>query len=215
MNINDRPQHVLLFSCALILFACSADEQTELVDSAVFELPRALTLTSTPLGSDCSGSRELEAVTFAVEIEQFGNEFKWIQRPMSNELEGTPLVFNGRVCTASDDNIELRMVGEYSARTSAGTQFCRVSAIAPGRACEEPRDICSDPAAVRMVWNACAREFVGAFTMVMRFEEGLCNAQPSCAHILHYRASTGDEMEDCPEAPAAEVYCDSVEGCDC
>ena len=213
--MNDRPQHVFLLYCALTLFACSADEQTELVDSAVFELPRVLTLISTPLGSDCLGRRALEAVAFAVEIEQFGNEFKWIQRPMSNELDGMPLVFNGRVCTASNDSIELRMVGEYSARTSSGTQFCRVSAVAPGRACEEPRDICSDPAAVRMVWDSCAREFVGAFTMVMSYEEGLCNAQPSCAHFIHYRASTGDAMPDCPEVPAPEVYCDSDDGCDC
>ena len=213
--MNDRPPYVFLLYCALILFACSADEQTELVDSAVFELPRALMLTSTPLGSDCLGRRALEAVAFAVEIEQFGNEFRWTQRAMSEELDGTPLVFNGRVCAASYDNIELRMVGEYSARTSTGTQFCRVSGIAPGRACEEPRDICSDPAAVRLIWNSCAREFVGAFTMIMSFEEGLCNAQPNCANFIHYRASIGDTTEGCPDLPTPEVYCDSVDGCDC
>lgn len=211
----DRPQHVFLRYCFLTLCACSADEQTELVDSAVFELPRVMTLTSTPLGSDCMGRRELELTTFSIEIEQFGNEFKWIQRGISNELEGMPLVFNGRVCTTSDENIELRMVGESSARTSTGTQFCRVSAIAPGRACEEATDICSDPAAIRLVWNSCAREFVGAFSMVMSFEEGLCNAQPNCAHLLHYRASTGGTVSDCPETPTPEVFCDSVDGCDC
>ena len=114
------------------------------------------------------------------------------------------------------------MVGEYSARTSTGTQFCRVSAIAPGRACEEPRDICSDPAAVRMVWDSCAREFVGAFTVVMSYEEGLCNAQPNCSHFIRYRASTGDSIEDCPGLPtrrciatlsmAAIASCDKTRG---
>ena len=215
MSIYHRTLHVFFLYCSVTLCACSADEQTELVDSAVFELPRVMTLTSTPLGSDCTGRRELESTTFAVEIEQFGNEFKWIQRGVSHELEGMPLVFNGRVCPTSDEIIELRMVGEYSARTSTGTQFCRVSAIAPGRSCEAPRDICSDPAAIRMVWNSCAREFVGAFSMVMSFEEGLCNAQPNCAHLLHYRASTVDTGSDCPQIPTPEVYCDSVDGCDC
>ena len=204
----------LVFSIA----ACASDTEEVVFEEEVLQLPSALTVDTQILSNSCSGAAgSILGGRFSVTLIQNGNDFIWSQA--SEEGSSTmPLELEGRVCGLDDNRYELRLRGGSTVRVADGDGFCRSTLAVPSTQCNVPVvDLCSDPSAIVMSWDACSQSFYGQFPVALGYSESVCSGIEPCSVEIEMaaRLSLSDTTQECEVPVKGRIGCWDGRTCSC
>lgn len=200
---------------ALLCLACGSDQEELILEREVVQLPSVLAIETQIFSNTCGGvlSTLSNAETVATLV-QDGNDLTWTQVSTS-EPDGTPLVLDGRICALDDANYEIRLRGRSTVRIADGDIFCRTTLNVPAVQCEAPaEDICEDPFAIVMSWDACSQSFNGQFPVGVVYEEAVCTETADCSIGIQLTARLSKMADEECEAPRLGVV-ECVDGNSC